>query len=120
MVLSRQLNRGYKTAWFLAQRIRNLMSQEWDVLKGFVEVDETYLGGKRTTKPASKRDQGEDQPKGRGGSRKRIVVVAVERGKARAKRGGTHGGTSRGKRSNPLEIAHPQGDCFVAPPLATT
>jgi hypothetical protein len=97
MVLSRQLDLGYKTAWFLAHRIRNLMPQDWEALRGFVAVDETYLGGKRTTKRASKRDKSEDQPKGRGGSRKSMVVVAVERGKrgkARAKRGGTRGGTT--------------------------
>ena len=47
MVLSRQLGLGYKTAWFLAHRIRNLMPQDWEALKGLVEVDETYLGGKQ-------------------------------------------------------------------------
>ncbi|HEX8809084.1 MAG TPA: IS1595 family transposase [Xanthobacteraceae bacterium] len=94
MVLSRQLDLGYKTAWFLAHRIRNLMPQDWEALRGMVEVDEAYLGGKRTTKRASKRDPDNQQPKGRGGSRKSMVMVAVERGKrgkARAKRGGPHG-----------------------------
>jgi hypothetical protein len=93
MVLSRQLDLGYKTAWFLAHRIRNLMPQDWDALRGFVEVDETYLGGKRRKKnQTSRRDSDDDQPKGRAGTRKSMVVVAVERGgKAKAKRGGTHG-----------------------------
>jgi hypothetical protein len=94
MVLSRQLDLGYKTAWFLAHRIRNLMPQDWEALRGFVEVDETYLGGKKRTKSKpSKRDPATDQPRGRGGSRKSMVIVGVERGKggrARAKRGGTH------------------------------
>jgi hypothetical protein len=94
MALSRQLDLGYKTAWFLAHRIRNLMPQDWEPLRGMVEVDETYLGGRRTTRRASRRDPDDQQPKGRGGPRKGMVMVAVERGKhgkARAMRGGTHG-----------------------------
>jgi transposase-like protein len=93
MVLSRQLDIGYKTAWFLAHRIRNLMTQDqWEVLKGIVEADEVYLGGKKRKKnQTSKRDKSDDQPKGRGGTRKAMVVVAVERGgRAKATRGGTH------------------------------
>ena len=93
MVLSRQLDIGYKTAWFLAHRIRNLMTQDqWEVLKGIVEADEVYLGGqKRKKNQVSKRDKNDDQPKGRGGTRKAMVVVAVERGgRAKAARGGTH------------------------------
>ena len=48
-----------------------------------------YLGGKRRKKnQTSKRDSAEDQSKGRGGSRKAMVVVGVERGgKAKAKPG---------------------------------
>ena len=91
MVLSRQLDLGYKTAWFLAHRIRNLMPQDWKALKGYVEVDETYLGGKKRTKgKTSKRDADDDQPTGRAGTRKSMVMVGVERGRARVKRGGTH------------------------------
>jgi hypothetical protein len=76
MVLSRQLDNGYKTAWLLGRRLRNLMKQDWDVFKGIVEVDEVYLGGKRRKKnQTSKRDSDIDQPQGRGGSRKAMVVV---------------------------------------------
>jgi hypothetical protein len=93
MVLSRQLDLGYKTAWFLAQRIRNLMPQDWEALRGLVAIDKRYLGGKRTTKRASKRDTDSDQAKGHGGSRKSVVAVERgKRGKARAKRGGAHVG----------------------------
>ncbi len=40
---------SYKTAWFLTHRIREAMSQATDTtsLAGTVEVDETYIGGKR-------------------------------------------------------------------------
>ena len=39
MVISRQLDIGYKTAWFLGHRLRSLMAQDWESLRGLVEVD---------------------------------------------------------------------------------
>ena len=92
MVLSRQLDIGYKTAWFLAHRIRNLMTQDWEALRGLVEVDEVYLGGKRRKKnQTSRRDSDDDRPRGRAGTRKAMVVAGVERGgKAKVKRGRSH------------------------------
>lgn len=91
VVVSRQLGISYKSAWFLCHRIRNLLIEGDDTLKGVVEVDETYIGGKRRRDQASKRDDDDDQPKGRGGSRKTMAVVAVERGgKAKARKGRTH------------------------------
>ena len=91
MVLCRQLGISYKTAWFLGHRIRNLLAQGDETLKGVVEVDETYIGGKARKTRASKRDSDDDQPKGRGGSRKMMAVAAVERGgRAKARRGRTH------------------------------
>lgn len=46
--LHRMLGITYKSAWFMAHRIRYAMSQEplSGKLKGTVEVDETYVGGK--------------------------------------------------------------------------
>jgi hypothetical protein len=47
--LQRELEFGsYKTAWHMAMRIRHAMSREptASLLKGTVEVDETYVGGK--------------------------------------------------------------------------
>jgi transposase-like protein len=92
MVISRQLGIGYKTAWFLTHRLRAMMEQDWEKLRGIVEADETYVGGKKRKKgQASKRDSDDDQPKGRGGSRKMMATVAVERGgKARVRKGRTH------------------------------
>src|SRR5450755_1900023 len=54
--LHRMLKVTYRSAWFMAHRIRYTMSQEplSSKLKGIVEVDETYVGGKLrigTTKP---------------------------------------------------------------------
>ena len=45
--LHRQLNITYKTAWFMAHRVRFAMSQgSFRKMKGTVEADETYVGGK--------------------------------------------------------------------------
>lgn len=53
--LSRMLKMTYKAAWFMAHRIRYAMGPEmplYRLLKGVVEVDETFVGGKgdRATK----------------------------------------------------------------------
>ncbi len=94
--LARHLGVGQKTAWFLLQRIRSMMAgnDPGGLLRGIVEADETYAGGKaRKRGQASRRDSDDDQPPGRGGSRKAMVVAAVERGgRVVAKRGRTHGG----------------------------
>jgi transposase-like protein len=47
--LSRMLDITYKAAWFMAHRLRFAMSPEMPLsklLKGVVEVDETFVGGK--------------------------------------------------------------------------
>jgi len=75
--LQRQLELGsYRTAWHLCHRIRHAMSKEplAGLLKGTVEVDETYVGGKPRPehgKPKSKRGRG---------TKKVPVVALVERG----------------------------------------
>jgi transposase-like protein len=80
--IQRELELGsYRTGWHLCHRIRHAMSKEplAGLLRGTVEVDETYVGGKprqRHGQPKSK--------KGRG-TKKVAVVALVERGgKARA------------------------------------
>ena len=46
--LKRTLGVSYKTAWYLTHRIRSAMGQvEHAPLRGTVEVDETYVGGKK-------------------------------------------------------------------------
>jgi hypothetical protein len=46
--LSWHLNCNYRTAWYLARRIREAMvDQDVPKLTGVVEVDETYIGGKQ-------------------------------------------------------------------------
>ncbi|MEX2255451.1 MAG: IS1595 family transposase, partial [Acidimicrobiia bacterium] len=77
--LEREIGVTYKTAWRMANLIRNqLMAQDDSQLSGEVEVDETYVGGKPR---ASDKTFG----KGRGESakwrdQKSVVWGAVERG----------------------------------------
>ena len=62
----------YKTAWYLGHRIRRMMDAGNAVLTGIVELDETYVGGKRRRG---------DPPRKRGrGTTKYPVFVAVQRG----------------------------------------
>jgi transposase-like protein len=70
--LQRHLKIGsYKTAWYMAHRIRKAMEDaEGFLLKGTVEVDETYVGGKYD--PRRKRARYE----------KPAVVGLIERGHA--------------------------------------
>jgi len=71
---------SYQSAWFLAHRIRLAMKADplADKLKGVVEVDETYVGGKPRK---GKRDENGNlivNKKGRG-TKKIPVVALVER-----------------------------------------
>src|SRR5205823_543214 len=46
--LKRTLGISYKTAWYLCHRIRKAMAEtEPHKLTGTVEIDETYIGGRR-------------------------------------------------------------------------
>lgn len=54
--LGRALKVTQKTAWFMLHRIRLAMeSDEFDPLRGVIEVDEAYIGGKWENKPKSVR-----------------------------------------------------------------
>lgn len=45
--LERTLGVTYKTAWRMCKQIRKLMEDDGDPLAGEVEIDETYVGGRR-------------------------------------------------------------------------
>jgi transposase-like protein len=70
--LHRMLGVTYKSAWFMAHRIRYMMSQPSykTKLRGVIEADETYVGGKR-----------KGHPRGRPGpeSHKQAVFSVVQR-----------------------------------------
>lgn len=81
--LHRALEISYKSAWFLAHRIREAMRDgQLDVPfgsgGGIVEVDETFIGVDRTKKPKGEK-------KGRGYAHKHKVLSLVDRETGRAK-----------------------------------
>jgi transposase-like protein len=69
--LKRMINVSYKTAWYLSHRIRAALNEvDAQLLKGIIEVDETFVGG-------------EVEGMGRGYKGNKVVVVgAFERGGA--------------------------------------
>jgi transposase-like protein len=83
--LHRMLGVTYKSAWFMAHRIREAMTQApfAERLRGIVEVDETYIGGKprrsnkRQYKPLDPYKP--DLRKTGRGTEKTPVVVLVQR-----------------------------------------
>ncbi|MES2706293.1 MAG: IS1595 family transposase [Verrucomicrobiota bacterium] len=78
--LQRNLGLGsYRTAWHLAHRIREAMKPEESeatLLKGNVEVDEAYIGGK------PRHGDGKVHKRGRGTSKAPVMVLVERNGKA--------------------------------------
>lgn len=78
--LQRELDLGsYKTALFMTHRIREAMSDTMaEALKGTVEMDETYVGGK--PRPGD----GKEHKRGRGTSKTPVVAVVEREGGSQA------------------------------------
>ena len=55
--LSRDLGVNKNTGWYLQKRIRQVMNEDDNILKGIVESDESYIGGSLTNKHAESRKQ---------------------------------------------------------------
>ncbi len=67
--LQRTLGVSYKTAWYLGHRVRSAMEDDSPVpLKGIVEIDETWIGGRRRGSGTKWRDH------------KKMILGAVARG----------------------------------------
>lgn len=83
--LQRMLDlKSYKSAWFMAHRLRYAMAEGplMNLLKGVIEVDETYVGGKRSLRKGQYARRGHPGPD----SNKTPVLALVERGgKVRAR-----------------------------------
>ena len=76
MKLHRDLDISQKSAWYLAHRLREAwQSDGGEMFAGPVEVDETYIGGKRKNMSKAKRKQ----LKGRGAVGKVAVAGAKDR-----------------------------------------
>jgi transposase-like protein len=78
MELARKLDITQKSAWFMAHRIRYALDRSplSDMLKGTVEADETYMGGKAKNMHKAKREQ---EIQGRGTVGKTPVFSMVVR-----------------------------------------
>jgi transposase-like protein len=82
--IGRALGVTQKTAWFMLQRIRlALQAGTFEKMRGTVEADETFIGGKAANMHWDKR---QEKIKGRGPTGKDIVMGLLERaGKGKSK-----------------------------------
>lgn len=85
--LHRMLGITYKTAWFMAHRIREAMKEDVKLAGPIggegktVEADETYIGKRETPRKLARGRIANPTKSGKsGGAQKRIVVGLVERG----------------------------------------
>ena len=75
MALHRELGIGQKAAWFMLHRLRMAYQDEVGRFKGPVEVDETYMDGRRRNMHVGKRRA----LSGRGSVGKTAVIGALDR-----------------------------------------
>lgn len=79
LLLAKWLGVQQKTAWFMAHRIRETCNIQQEKLKGTIEMNETFIGGKESNKHENKRLK-----QGRGTVGKVAVMGAISREKKQA------------------------------------
>jgi transposase-like protein len=78
--LGKEIGITQKSAWFVLQRLREACKNDLEMLRGIVEVDKTFIGGKETNRHFQKRLN-----LGAGSIGKTVVIGMRERGgRARA------------------------------------
>ena len=73
--LAKEIGITQKSAWFVLHRLREACGSNLDMLKGIIEIDETYVGGLESNKHESKKLKA-----GRGAVGKTAVLGMRERG----------------------------------------
>ena len=82
--LARDIDVTKDTAWYVHMRIRRALVEYGDLLKGIVEADETFIGGKNKNRHSDKKVS---ESQGRSTKDKTPVMGVIERGgKIRAKK----------------------------------
>lgn len=83
--LKHTLKVSYPTAWYMLHRLRLMCGNDLEALHGEVEMDATYLGGKRKNMSNRKRKQLAKEQPGRGTVGKQAVLGMKQRkGKVKA------------------------------------
>ena len=75
MQLAKEIGITQKSAWFVMHRLREACGPDLDKLRGIIEIDETYVGGKEANKHETKKLKA-----GRGAVGKTAVLAMRERG----------------------------------------
>lgn len=76
--LGKELDITQKSAWFMAQRIREMLTDDGNqTLNGIIEIDETYIGGLEKSKHTDKKVK---HNQGRSTKTKTAVVGMKQRG----------------------------------------
>lgn len=73
--LAKEIGVTQKSAWFMLHRLREACGDDFDQLRGIIEVDETFVGGKEYAKHENKKLK-----EGRGAVGKTPVLGMRERG----------------------------------------